>query len=228
MRYVCLIAALMSVSAVKAAGQCYGCALEVTQRLNLGKLTSTVVTMGEIIANLQQNSQQAGRVPTDAFMRDLSWLEKALQYGMAVSASASDVDRQFRAAFPGYGRLAGPYTQSYQKWSAVTLDTATSVMRAIQAQKARAKQETDRANGDVDQSDSQDSQMAVAQLTNRLSSQTIYQLQELRALMQAQYAAESTYTAAREQDRATGQEAADHFFTHIEQTDRGNPGVRLQ
>jgi P-type conjugative transfer protein TrbJ len=209
---------LLAASVAGAKAQCYGCALEVTQRQNLNRLTSTVDQLVRIMQNMEQNSRTASRDTSIAATVDLSWFERALAFGQSISAQAANADQQFRANFPGYARTVGSYTADYQKWSAIALDTSAAMIKAMAAQKAKMPGELNSAKDDIDESDTSDSHQSVMQINNRMGLKTLSELQKLRSLLIATATSRAAYEAQRVQQEAAAQAATDHFFTAVTDT----------
>ncbi len=164
-------------------------ASEATQLLNFAQLVINSQRQVEIIYNQAQSIQNQLRnlqkysrgewTDVMALVRDL---ERVVRTGQSLSYTISNIEADFKRRFPGY-QAPVDYVESYQGWSATTLDTIQNSLVAAGMQRNDFESEAALLKKLNAMSDNADGIVQVSQAGNQIAHHSVVQLMLLRKLM---------------------------------------------
>lgn len=126
-------------------------------------------------------------------------MDQITQQGKAVSYSASNIDQQFKQAFPDYADQQNTqnYQQTYKNWNETTLDSIRNTLQAGHMSAEHFQNESQLIDQLRNQGKSATGRMQVMQVSTELASENVNQLQELKRITLSQENAQSAYMAYR-------------------------------
>ena len=206
-------------------GAVFGPATELTQILNNIELVSSVAKQAQAVANqikmiqyqieqLKSIKRYPGGLWNDA-MSAINKLNLIVRQGQALSYTLQNVEQEFKRKYPGY-EAPQDYVQSYQDWSATTLDSIKGSIAAAGFQNNEFQTENATLTTIRNLSDNAVGQTQAIQAANKIADMQVQQLQKLRQLHMSQMQATNAYMAHEVNKESATNAAMDEFIKVIE------------
>jgi P-type conjugative transfer protein TrbJ len=199
---------------------CANCASEWTQLANYAQLAMQYKAQADTLLNTIQQVQMMGREATNlathpltSITADLAQLSSILTGTQGLAGSMSQMDAMFRQTYQPYNRAAIPSFQNqYATWANTTLNTINGVVRAAGYQGQMLQKEavwTQQVNAMNQTAMGRDE---LLQLSNKIATAEVEQLQSLRQLMIADMSTKAAIAAQTINTDAAQQSAIHNSF----------------
>lgn len=143
----------------------------------------------------------------------LQQLASNAEKGQALAYSMQGIDQQFHRVFPGYVASTN-YQTDYQHWAESTQDTLRNTLGNAGIQANSFGNEQQQLHALAGLSNSAQGRMQALQISNRLATQQVGQMQKLRQLIINQTNAQNAYMAYEVQKEQAQQATLNAWITH--------------
>jgi P-type conjugative transfer protein TrbJ len=120
----------------------------------------------------------------------------------SISYSASNIDQNFKKAYPGY-QSPQNFSQQYKQNSETTLNTMNNILKSAGSSASDFQNENTRLKFLQQQSQSAEGQTQAIQASTQIASETVSQIQLLRQAVIAQTNAQTVYFSTQIQNEAS-------------------------
>jgi type IV secretion system protein TrbJ len=176
----------------------------------------------QMLQNMNVNSLTAGTVAWGDLQRILNSLGQAVQTGLSLPYTLTNVSTAFQQRFPGYVPPTD-WSAAYDSWSTTALDTLRGTLAAAGQNVSDAASLQSALQALRSSNDSAQGRLQAIQIGNQIASLTVEELAKLRHLFAAQIDGQNAYLGAQEA-KAAGSEAA--FDAWVKQAPSSIPTSR--
>jgi P-type conjugative transfer protein TrbJ len=176
----------------------------------------------DMLSDMDTNSRTADTVAWGDLQRILGSLDRAIQTGLSIPYTMSDVGAAFQERFPGYVPPTD-WTAAYDSWSTSALDTLRGTLAAAGQNVSDSASLQSMLAALRSSNDSVEGRLQAIQIGNQIASLQVEELAKLRHLFAAQIDGQNAYLGAQEA-KAAGSAAA--FDAWVRQRPASTPVSR--
>jgi P-type conjugative transfer protein TrbJ len=175
--------------------------------IDLGAITQLMYQLSQLKTQTEYISTELKQLKGNQYQWSdaqgvINNLGSVIQQTNGISYNASNIDSQFRKAYPGY-KAPENFSDQYKNNSEMTLNTLNGVLQSVGTNARDFQDENTRLKFLQAQSQSAQGQTQAIQAASQIASETVSQIQLLRQTVIAQTNAQTTYYATNIQNEAS-------------------------